>query len=80
MAEKVFYVATHATDDPTLATVPFVVALGGKSAGIDVEVVLIGEGVYLMKDEIANSIYGVGFPPLSELLSDAVSQGIPIHV
>ena len=29
------YVATHGTDDPTLATLPFLVATGAASAEID---------------------------------------------
>jgi predicted peroxiredoxin len=80
VAEKLVYVGTHATDDPTMAAVPFVVAIGANSADIDVEVVLIAEAVYLMKDEIAKGVYPVGFPAFPELLQDTVSRGIPIHV
>ena len=80
MADKLFYVGTHATDDPTLATLPFVVAVGAKTADIDVQIGLVGEGVYLMKDEIAKTVHGVGFPPLPELLEQIVAAGIPIHV
>jgi predicted peroxiredoxin len=80
MSDKLFYVGTHATDDPTLATVPFVLAVGAKSAGIDVEIALIGEGVYLMKGDIAKTVFGVGFPPLGELIQEAVALEIPIHV
>lgn len=80
MSEKLVYVGSHATDDPTMAAVPFVLAIGANSADIDVEVVLIAEAVYLMKDDISKGVHPVGFPDFSELLADTVSKGIPIHV
>ena len=80
MAEKLFYVGTCATNDPTKATLPFVVALGARTAEIDVEIGLLGEAVYLMKDEIAQTVHGVGFAPLPELLNQVIEAGIPIHV
>ena len=36
------YVATHGTDDPTLATLPFLVATGAGSAEIDCCGALLG--------------------------------------
>lgn len=80
MADKLFYVGTCGTNDPTKAVLPFVVALGAKTAGIDVRIALIGEAVYLMKDEIAKTVHGVGFPPFSELLDQTVAQSIPIYI
>jgi len=80
MTEKLFYVGTCGTNDPTKATLPFVIALGAKTAEIDVEIGLLGEAVYLMKDEIAATVHGVGFPPMTELLAQVVDAGIPIHV
>lgn len=80
MASKLFYVGTAGTNDPTLAALPFVVAIGAKTAGIDVRIGLLGEAVYLMKDEIAKTVHGIGFPPLPELLEKVRAAGIPIHV
>ena len=80
MAEKLFYVGLHGTNDPTKATLPFVVALGAHASGIDVQIGLLAEGVYLMKDEVAAAIHGVGFPPLAELLDQVVEAGIPIWI
>ena len=80
MADRLFYVGTCGTNDPTKAVLPFVVALGAKTAGIDVRIALVGEAVYLMKDEIAKTVYGVGFPPFSELLSQTIEREIPIYV
>jgi uncharacterized protein len=80
VANKLFYVGLHGTNDPTRAVLPFVSALGAKSADIDVQIGLIGEGVYLMKDDIAKTVVGVGFPPLTELLDKTISAGIPIYI
>lgn len=80
MADKLFYVGTAGTNDPTKAVLPFVLALGAKTAGIDVRIGLIGEAAYLMKDEIAKTVHGVGFPPFSELLQQTIEQEIPIYV
>jgi predicted peroxiredoxin len=80
LANKLFYVGTHATDDPTLATLPFVVAIGARTAEIDVQIGLVGEAVYLIKDDIVKTVHGVGFPPLPELFEQTVAAGIPILV
>jgi len=77
---RLFFVGTHGTDDPTRAVMPFVAALGAKTSGIDVEIALLMEAVYLVKDDVAKTVHGVGFPPLTELLADAIEQKIPIHV
>lgn len=73
------YVGLHATDDPTLASVPFVVATGAGSAEIDCCVVLIGEGAMLAKPGMIDTIHGVGFAPLAELWSKVKEFGIPVY-
>lgn len=80
MASGLLCVGLHATDDPTLAVLPFVTALGAKSTDIDVEIALIGEAVYLMKDEVAKNVHGVGFAPFTELLDKTIAAEIPIWV
>jgi predicted peroxiredoxin len=80
MANKLFYVGLHGSNDPTQAVLPFLLALGAKSADIDVQIGLIGEGVYLMKDDVAKTVVGVGFPPLNELLEKTIAAGIPIYI
>lgn len=77
---KLFIVGSHGTDDPTRAVMPFVAALGAKTSGIDVEIALVIEAVYLMKDDVAKTVHGVGFPPLAELMQQTIEQKIPIHV
>ena len=76
----ILYTSTWGSDDPTRATMPFLLALGAVEAGHQAEIVLIGEATYLMKDYIVEQIDGVGWPPLQELLSQVIDHGIPIHV
>jgi predicted peroxiredoxin len=71
---------THATDDQTKSSLAFITAAGGLEAGKEVAVALLGEGAYLAKEEIANSVHGVGFPPLTQLIQKVVSGNVPVYV
>ncbi|HET7478862.1 MAG TPA: hypothetical protein VFJ72_05025, partial [Rubrobacteraceae bacterium] len=62
------YVATHGTDDPTLATMPFLIATGAGTAEIDCCIALLGEAAILAKPGMIDAVHGVGFPPLRELV------------
>jgi predicted peroxiredoxin len=74
------YVANHATDDPTLATLPFLVATGAGSSGIDCCIALLGEAAGLVKPGIIDAVHGVGFPPLRELVEKVRDFEIPVYV
>ena len=74
------YVATHATDDPTLASLPFLVATGAGSAEIDCCIALLGEAANLVKPGMIDTVQGVGFPPLKELVEKVKDFGIPVYV
>lgn len=74
------YVGTHGPDDPTRATMPFHLALGALEAGFAVQVVLLGDATYVMKDAIAREIKGVAVPPLHEALQKVVAGGGELHV
>ncbi len=74
------YVATHGTDDPTLATLPFLVATGAGSAEIDCCIALLGEAAILAKAGMIDAVHGVGFPPLSELAQKVKDFEIPVYV
>lgn len=77
---KILSVATHATDDPTKATLAFITAVGALGAGKEVEVALLGEGVYIAKEAIAKTIHGVGFPPLAELIEKIIKANVRVYV
>jgi hypothetical protein len=36
--------------------------------------------VYLVKEEIANAVHRVGFPPLAELIEKVVKANVPVYV
>ncbi len=74
------YVANHGTDDPTLATLPFLVATGAGSAEIDCCIALVGEAASLVKPGMIDAVHGVGFPPLRELVEKVRDFGIPVYV
>lgn len=74
------YVATHGTDDPTLATIPFLLATGAGSADLDCSIALLGEAAVLAKPGMIDAVHGVGFPPLRELLEKVRDFEIPIYV
>lgn len=77
---KILALTTHATDDPTLSSAPFITALGALEAGKEVAIALVAEGAYLTKEAVAKTIHGVGFPPLSELIEKVVAGNVPVYV
>jgi len=60
---KLLMVGTYATDDPTRATMPFVATSGALERGHEPGVVLMGEAVYLMNDQIVETSRGLAFRP-----------------
>lgn len=77
---KILAVGTHATDDPTRGSLPFIVAAGAIETGKDVAIALVGEGVYLAKEEVAKSIQGVAAPPLADIIGKVVENKIPVYL
>lgn len=77
---KLLYYGTRGSNDPTNAVFPLLFAGVAKDAGHEVEVVLMGEAVYLMNDGVASATHGVGIPTASEVMQKAVGLGIPIYV
>ncbi len=77
---KLLYIATHGTDDATMATFPFLMAKGALDAGHEAGIILMGEAAPLIKDDIAAQVHGVGVPPLKELADELHSKGMRITV
>jgi uncharacterized protein involved in oxidation of intracellular sulfur len=77
---KLMYVGTFATDDPTRATMPFIAASGALDRGHKPMIVFMGEAVYLLKEEVADTVLGVGFPPLRQLMDKLISQEVPFYI
>jgi uncharacterized protein involved in oxidation of intracellular sulfur len=77
---RILAVGTHATDDPTLCSLPFITAVGALGAGKEVAIALLGEAVYVTQPAIANCVHGVGFPSLSELIAKVAQGNVPVYV
>ena len=76
---KILAIGTHASDDPTLATLPFITAVGAIGADTDCAIALVGEAALLAKESLAKNIHGFGFPPLPELVAK-IKGKIPVFV
>ena len=74
------FIGTHGSEDPTKATFPFLMAGGAIDAGHEAAIILMGDAAVLMSDTVVDSIHGVGFPPLKELVAKSVENKVPILV
>ena len=78
--ESELFIGLHGSEDPTKATLPFLLANGALDAGIQTAIILIGDAVVLMDGTVAENIQGVGFPPLKEMMDKVIAAGVPIYI
>ena len=74
------FIGLHGSEDPTKATLPFLMANGAMGAGHQTAIVLIGDAVVLMNSTVADNVQGVGFPPLKELMAKVFAAKAPIYI
>ena len=79
MASELF-IGLHGSEDPTKATFPFLMAGGALDAGFQTAIVLVGDSVVLMNNAVAESVHGVGLPPLKELMAKVFAAKVPIYI
>jgi predicted peroxiredoxin len=78
---KFVYIASRGINDPTLASVPFHLAVNGSVAvGHDTAVVLVGDAAELVLAENAETVEGVGLPPLRDLIAKVREHEVPVYV
>jgi predicted peroxiredoxin len=78
---KLAIVGSSGTTDPTRASIPFHIAVNGAHpGGTDVIVILAGDATGLLAPGVAETVNGVGIPPLTTLLAKCAEVNIPIHV
>ncbi len=77
---KILFVATHGTDDPTIATFPFREAKATTEAGHETGIILMKDAARLIKDDIAVQVQGIGVPPLKELMDFLFARNVRISV
>jgi predicted peroxiredoxin len=71
---------SRGTDDPTMATLPFMAAKTAKEQGHDVVLWLWNEAVTLGRKGTADHVTGVNLTPVKDLLASVQGAGIPIWV
>ncbi|MFO1418077.1 MAG: DsrE family protein [Methylotetracoccus sp.] len=71
---------SRGTDDPTMATLPFIAAKAARDQGHDVVLWLWNEAVVLARRGVADHVTGVNLTPLKDLLSALQAAGVPIWV
>jgi predicted peroxiredoxin len=71
---------SRGTDDPTMATLPFMAAKAAKEQGHDVVVWLWNEAVTLGRKGTADHVAGVNLTPPKDLLAAVQQAHIPIWV
>jgi predicted peroxiredoxin len=79
MASALF-IGMHGSEDPTKATLPFLMANGALDAGHKTAIILVGDAAVLMNSTVVDNVHGVGFPPLKELMAKVVAAKVPIYV
>jgi len=79
MASELF-IGLHGSEDPTKATFPFLMAGGALDAGHQTAIILVGDSVVLMNNAVAESVHGVGLPPLKELMAKVFAAKVPIYI
>ena len=75
---KIMMKSAWGSDDPTRAAFPFAHGLVLAEAGHDVQIFLLAEATALLRKSMVNSVFPVGWPPLSETLAEVVARRIPI--
>ena len=76
----ILFVGTHGSDDPTMATFPFELAVGAVKEGHEAAIALLAEAVVLMKTPVAEELHGFGCPPFENVLAEVMEHGIPVYV
>lgn len=78
---KLLITALTGPADPTRASIPFHIAVNGAAKnGTETAIALAGDSIDLMKPGIAETVRGVGVPPLVDLLKGCKDAGITLWI
>lgn len=77
---KMLFVGTHGSESPTHALLPFLSAQGAVDEGHEVELLLMGDAVVLMKEVVAKNTIGVGWPSVAEAFGALIEHQVPVYV
>ena len=74
-------VAATGAGDPTRASIPFHIACNGATpAHTECAVALAGDAAELLKPDVIANVFGLGIPPLRDLLDKCVAQNVRFYV
>jgi predicted peroxiredoxin len=78
---KLVYFASAGRSDATRASIPLHLAANGSvEVGHDTVVVLGGDAAELLLGDTADTLEGVGVPPVRELLAKLLDNEVPVYV
>jgi predicted peroxiredoxin len=77
---KILIKSAWGSDDPTKAAFAFIHGNALAEAGHEVQIFLLGEATPLMRSALMDSIYPVGWDPLTETFGKLKARGVAIHV
>lgn len=78
---KLLIVTSTGPGDATRASIPFHLAVNGAAAaGQECAVALAGDATEVLKQEVSQTVRGVGVPPLGDLLAGCAQKGIRLYV
>jgi predicted peroxiredoxin len=78
---KITYVVSAGTADATRASVPFHLAANGSlEVGQEAAIVLVGDAAEILVDDNAETLEGLGLPPLRDLLAKLRDHAVPVFV
>lgn len=72
---KITYIVTHADDDPELATIPFMLALGAMTVGVTPVIILQSKGIMLALKNFAEHIHFEAGTPVKTLMDSYIESG-----
>ena len=78
---KITYVVTAGTADATRVSIPLHLAANGSlEVGQEPSIVLAGDAAELMLGDNAETLEGVGLPPVRDLLAKLRDHAVPVYV
>jgi predicted peroxiredoxin len=78
MAQKILYVVMSGTETPERLYAPFVLATTARTMGIDATIYFLQKGVTVIKKGEAEKIQMGNFPPLKDIIDQAVQAGVEL--
>ncbi|MFW9985680.1 MAG: DsrE family protein [Candidatus Odinarchaeota archaeon] len=78
MTKKILYVVTSGIDTPDRLYAPFVLSTTAKTMGIDATIYFLMRGVTVIKKGEAEKIQMGDFPPLKEVIDQAIDAGVEL--